>query len=466
MEFIDRERELGRLKRALGQERMRLIVIYGRRRMGKSALLRRAMRSGDVYYEAQTDEPSIQRALLARAIATEYPGFEKATYTSWEALLTSFNMMCPKGSALMLDEFPYMVRQDSSLPSLLQRLMDSGTLRFHLVLCGSSQRMMERMVLGAAEPLYGRADEKMNIGPIAPRHWQKAMMLTAVQTVEEYAVWGGVPRYWVLREDFAALQGAVDELVLDPHGVLADEPRTLFLDEASELAPYSSVLISLAEGHLRYSRLADALGKKSAELAPTLNALMQMHYIEREVPFGENPSKTKKTMYRIADPFIAFYYRMVAPNRSYLALGRLERVRSLMDIQWPMHTAGVWESLCRRAVSGNDICAEQWGMASRWWGTAPIREEGRKTPSGHVDLEFDVVAENLSGDTLLVGECKWTSADYADRLLRRLKEKTELAPFTQNYDRVHYTLFLKEPPLGIIPKDVAVFLPEDVLPLI
>lgn len=121
----------------------------------------------------------------------------------------------------------------------------------------------------------------------------------------------------------------------------------------------------------------------------------------------------------------------------------------------------VWERLCQTAVSGNELFGHTWGMARRWWGKAPVYEDGRKTPVGYEDLEFDVVAEAIGDkNTILVGECKWKSADYADRLLAKLKAKTEKAPFSQGKNIV-YVLFLKEYPLS--EADCSVLYPDDVL---
>ena len=121
----------------------------------------------------------------------------------------------------------------------------------------------------------------------------------------------------------------------------------------------------------------------------------------------------------------------------------------------------VWERLCQTAVSGNELFGHTWGMARRWWGKVPVYGDGRKTPVGYENLEFDVVAEAIGDkNTILVGECKWKSADYADRLLAKLKAKTEKAPFSQGKNIV-YVLFLKEHPLS--EADCCILYPDDVL---
>ena len=158
---------------------------------------------------------------------------------------------------------------------------------------------------------------------------------------------------------------------------------------------------------------------------------------------------------------MAFYYTFIEPHRSMLALGRTAFVMQKIRAGFPAHVGKVWEQLCQAAVSGNELFGHTWNTARRWWGKVPVYEDGRKTPVGFDDLEFDVVAEAVDAkDTILVGECKWKAADYADRLLVQLKAKAEKAPFAQG-KKIVYVLFLKEPPLSAA--DCHVFLPDDVL---
>ena len=463
MDFVDRIREQRRLQKAFGTAPSKFVVIYGRRRLGKSTLLKRVITENDIYFEAGKQETQIQIALLAGTIANSYEGFDQPMYPSWAAILTAFNRICRENSVLVLDEFPYMVEKDTALPSTLQEIIDSGTLRYHLVICGSSQRMMQQFVLDKSDPLYGRAHEKMNIRPIRPQYWQKAMGLNAVSTIEEYSVWGGVPRYWTLREGYGSLPEAIEGLILDEHGILTGEPSALFMDEVTDIAPLQSIMTSLGHGNTRFSAVASAIGKKTTEISKPLSALMDMAYIRKEIPFGESEQKTKRTYYAIEDNFMSFYYTFIEPHRSILALGRTNFVMQKIDNGFAAYVGKVWETLCQTAVSGNTLLGHTWNMARRWWGKIPVYQDGRKTPSGLEDLEFDVVAEAADDrETILVGECKWKSADYADRLLAQLQSKAEKAPFAQG-KKVVYALFLKETPLS--EATCAVFYPDDLLRL-
>lgn len=465
MQFIDREREQHRLVNALESGKSEFIVLYGRRRLGKSTLIRKVLKDKDVYYEASLSETATQIRLLSMTIATVYEGFDGPVYPNWEEIIMSFNRRCENNATLVLDEFPYMVYKDASLPSTLQRILDrrvvgADGLRCNIVICGSSQRMMQSLMQGS-EPLYGRADEEFCLMPIRLPHWGKAMGIDGKSLVEEYSIWGGVPQYWNQRENYPSLQVAVNELILNEHGLLYNEPSKLFMDDTSDIASYSSIMTAVGSGRHRYSDIASVIGKSSAELFKPIKNLIDMAFIRKEVPFGESEKKSKKTLYQIDDPFMAFYYRFVEPNKSAIAMGRTGIVKRKLDAEFHMHVGTVWERLCQTAVSGNELFGHTWNVASRWWGKVPVYEEGKKTPMGYEDLEFDVVAEDMNDkNTILIGECKWTSADYGDRLLEKLKNKASMVPFAMG-KKIVYVLFLREQPLSTA--GCAIMLPDDVI---
>lgn len=457
MDFVDRIEEQKRLRKQLDTPHPSFIVIYGRRRLGKSTLIRQILTDKDVYYMAEKNEMAVQMTLLQNTIASIYPVFSGMKFDSWEGLLMAFNQLCEKGTTLVLDEFPYLVKTCKSLPSTLQKMLDPKNLNFNLIICGSSQRMMQKLVLDASEPLYGRANERMVLGPIGINYWKEAFKLSAVQVIEEYSVWGGVPRYWELREDEASFEDALMQLVLNPNGVLYDEPASLFMDEEGNNQLFTSIMTALGNGYSQFSQLAGAVGKKTTELSIPLKNLTEMAYIRKEVPFGESEKKTKKTLYQIADPFMEFYYTFIAPNKSLLAIGRSERVKSIIQTQLNDHIGRLWERLCQIAVSGNNLYGHDWQMARRWWGKV-MNEEGKPE-----QMEFDVVAESSDKKYLLVGECKWNKADYAGRLLADLKRKASLAPFAKKH-KIIYVLFLRENPID--QEDCNILYPDDIVEMV
>ena len=166
MKFVDRLDETARLKDALYREKPTFAVVYGRRRLGKSTLIKRVLADTDIYFLADRSEGQHQRALLSKVIAQIFPDFDKLTYPDWESLFRAINYRTGKKFTLCLDELPFLVEQSPELPSVLQKLLDEKSLKYDIVVCGSSQNMLYGLFLDSSAPLYGRAVVIMKLAPI------------------------------------------------------------------------------------------------------------------------------------------------------------------------------------------------------------------------------------------------------------------------------------------------------------
>jgi AAA+ ATPase superfamily predicted ATPase len=453
MEFVDRKEEMERLQRVLAADKTSVVVVYGRRRLGKSTLIKRALTDGDVYYLADRSESSHQRILLAKVIALRFPDFDKVSYPDWESLFRALNYRADKRFALCLDEFPYMAEQSPELPSVLQKLIDEKQLRYHIILCGSSQNMMYGLFLDGTSPLYGRTDVMMRLTPLRLPYLHQALHLPAEQAVEEYAVWGGVPRYWELREGLPSLREALWQNVLSVNGTLYEEPIKLFQDDVKDIVKTATLMSYIGAGANRLSEIAARCNEPATNLSRPLKKLIDLGFIEKELPFGVDEKNAKKSLYRIADPFMAFYYRFVGCNRSFIELDRRRPIEEMLDAHFTEFVGLQWERMCRNFVTGNEIAGALYGPARRWWGS--VMDEA-KAP---VQIELDVVAESMDRRYLLVGECKWTEAEDAERLTAQLLRKARLLPFAEGHVLVP-VLFLKRPPMK---GEGRVFLPQDVI---
>ena len=455
MKFVDRIDEAARLKDALAREKSSLVVMYGRRRLGKSTLIKRVLSENDVYFLADRSEGQHQRALLAKVIAQVFPDFEKLSYPDWESMFRAVNYRTDKCFTLCLDEFPYLVEQSPELPSVLQKLVDEKQLKYNLVLCGSSQNMMYGLFLDSTAPLYGRADEIMRLTPIRLPYIQEALNLNAMNAIEEYAVWGGVPRYWELRENRISLDDAMWHNILSVNGALYEEPIKLFQDDVKDIVKTSTIMSYIGTGANRLSEIAARCNEPATNLSRPLKKLVDLGFLEKDVPFGIDEKNAKKSLYKIADPFMAFYYKFVVPNRSFIELGRRLPIEQALTTNFSEYVSMQWEKLCRDAVTGNLVNGVVYGQAKRWWGS--VLNEDKKPEQ----VEFDVMAESLDKKSLLVGECKWTTQENGNQLTAELLRKANLLPFAKNYTIVP-VLFLKNAPKG---DSENVMLPEDVVEL-
>ena len=245
---------------------------------------------------------------------------------------------------------------------------------------------------------------------------------TSRDAIEAFALWGGVPRYWELAADYADNSRAFRSLVLSPLGPLFEEPRRILLDDLRDTAQASSILSLVGAGCSRPSEIAGRLGKPTSSMARPLQRLLEMDLVRREAPFGEPGRRTKRTLYRIADPFLRTWFRFVEPNRSRLEARLLDLVEADIERRWRHHVAETWEELARTSVPWlPEADGARWGVAGRWWGQGLDRRP----------LEIDVVAESLDGGRLLVGEVKWSRVDRPDEELARLRHRAERLPLAE-----------------------------------
>ena len=457
MKFVDRKNEISRLTELLESGRPALVVVRGRRRIGKSSLIGRVLQEDDIYFEADRTGPSEQMRLLSQIVSKHFPGFEDARYSGWRGLLAALNYRARERFTLCLDEFPYLVENDPSLPSVIQGLLDDAQepLRYNLILCGSSQTMMYNLTHDEHSPLFGRADADLNMHPIGLPFLQEVLELDAVEAVENYAVWGGVPRYWMLREGSESLRNAIDTHVLSTMGILYEEPFRLFKDDVKDTVKISTIMSVIGGGVHRLSEIASRLGEPATNLSRPLAKLIDLGYLEKEIPFGESPKNSKKSLYRIADPFLNFHFKFVTPNRSFIELSRRVPVDAFFEREFPRHAASWWERLCREAVTGNILDGVAYGEARRWWGKVKIDGEWE-------EIELDVAAESLDHKTLLLGECKWSSGENGRLLTHKLERIAAALPFAQGKE-IRPVLFTKTRPA----EDTGnALLPEDVIALL
>jgi AAA+ ATPase superfamily predicted ATPase len=381
---------------------------------------------------ADQTERSHQIELLANEIGLFIEGFERLIYPDWNTLFETLNFRTQERFTLCLDEFPYLAKSSPELPALLQKLIDSKSLRYNIILCGSSQQLMQGLVLDAASPLYGRADQILKLSPVQIPYLREAMACSAEEAVEEYAVWGGVPRYWEIRLQSSSLNQAIEYNLLNAQGVLFEEPYRLFMDDMRDIVQASTLLSFIGNGVNRLSEIAARANKPATSLSGPLDKLITLGYIRREIPFGESPRNSKKGLYKVSDPFMDFYFRFVVPNRSLIELGRRDAVMEFVMRHFNSYVSWHWEELCRRGVSGQVIMGQRYGLAMRWWGNISRSEQ----------IEIDVVAESTDGKYLLVGECKWSDNENTGYLLKQLIEKAQKLPFLGNKEIVP-VLFLK-----------------------
>jgi len=450
--FVNRNKEIKRIITALQQESAVLIAIYGRRRCGKSTLIKKVMSENDIYFAADLREKSLQIEAFAKSIDKVVTGFSKLKYPDWDSLFHNLKNTLNKKTTICIDEFPYLVKNATELPSILQNIIDNKiNEKYNLIICGSSQQMMESITLNSFSPLYGRCDEILNVKPMLLGWYYEYFETNPVETIEGYSVYGGVPRYWELQKKYPSLEENIKYNLLDPDGILFKEPEMLFYDEMRTSVLAFSILTLIGMGCNRLSEIAGRLEKPATQLNRPLNLLINLGYIRREIPFSTSIKSTKKSLYKISDPFMNFYFTFVVPNKSRLEFGLVEPVWNDINIKFNQYVSEVWEELCRNAVPYLTIKGITFSIAQRWWGSGIDKKP----------MELDVVAESIDKSTLLIGEVKWMDNISVEKINSELKKKIQNAPFIQNRKIIN-VLFLKQRP-KIIPKKMIIITPADVI---
>lgn len=442
MNFVNREAELATLNREYGAEGGRLVVIYGRRRLGKTRLLREFFQDREgLFYVATEATAHIQRTRFKEQLADGLDDrlLEKMDVRDWETLLAYLAEKIytrreqDSGKfVLVIDEFQYLVKTDPGLPSVLQQIWDHKLQNspIMLILCGSAVSMMHEHVLNASAPLYGRRTAQIRLRPIEFRAYSAFVNRPVRERLDLYGITGGVPRYIELIEG-RSLAAFINEAVLDVNGYLYEEPHFLLSDEIRQYVNYFSILQAVSRGHCKVADIAAYVGLSIQSLGPYLEILKQMHLIERRVPITEvMPHKSRKGIYRMADPFTAFWFRYVPRHTAALEQGQQPRVLNSILKDFSNHMGPVFEEICRKAVAAPffwerfNIGADPSVAVGSWW-------DRRQ--------EIDVVAFEENTRTLLVGECKLGPA--GQRELDRLVDKSQPLVAHYNPEKTIYTIF-------------------------
>lgn len=408
LEFVNRTEELAELD-AFARHGG-LLVVFGRRRVGKTRLLARWLKSrGGLYSQAieATREQQLQQI-------TEDLGKQWGTTLVPRTWPEFFELLALKKvtQPLCLDEFPYLVAADPSLPSVLQRWLDHRTTRSALIVSGSSTRMMNDLFLNRGAPLYGRAHKLLRVEPMSYRAFCAATHRNPVKrdSFTQFSLVGGVPRYWELVERGQSAVGLAEQMFFGTAPFLEFEPSRLLKDEGVTGLSAPALLEAVGRGAEKPSEIAGRLGTPQTNLSRLFQVLMDAGILERQLPFGESVRSTRRTLYKIIDPTLRFWFRVYSPHRSrWVTYPLVEKEKLLWD-----HASIVFEDCVRAAFPG----------AQRYWDS---------------QAEFDLVRVEPGG-TLTVVEVKWANLSKAERAakLAGLEDRFRRSSLAQKYPRATF----------------------------
>lgn len=426
--MLDREPERGWLQRHLQDERA-VLVLYGRRRVGKTTLVTTVLDElnfPSVYYLCDKRGTAPNARAFAARCADELDDVEPAV----DGFTDAFEYLATRVDGpfvVALDEFSYLVEADNAVPSAFQGIVDEvldGT-DISLVLLGSSISMMEEEVLGYESPLYGRRTGQWRLEPMTVG--EAAGFLSnygPVEMIRAYGAVGGVPAYLDQFDAEVDLLTNVERHILTKGAYLYEEPEFLLRQELREPATYMAILEAIAMGATRVTEIATEIDRNASSLSRYLQNLERLAIVERERPVTD---PNDRGVYRVTDHFLRFWFRYVLPNRSTLEQGHTTPVLDAIDETLPSHTSWTFEAVCRQSVRTPAFpvnCAR----VGRWW---------------YEEQEIDVAGLNDDTNTLLLGECKWTTDTVGVDLLDDLEALQSDVRWHGSDRTVVYALFAK-----------------------
>ena len=427
--FVGRERELESLQRLYASNSFQFGVVYGRRRVGKTKLLRQftADKPDVFFFTAHETTLSENLDLLSRELAKTTPDDQPASYpvfrTLTEAFDEVFHRAASKRLVFVIDEYPYLAQSDPGASSALQALIDANQedSKLLLILCGSSMTFMEHQVLGKQSPLYGRRTAQLRIDPFTL--FDAAKMLpeaSPTKAIELYAITGGIPLYLAQLDSAQSVEWNIAEKVFRQDAILYEEPRSYLQQETRSPSAYNSIVTAIAAGYVRPSEICDITRLTSSAVARYLDALIELKVVERVVPMVVR--NKKQVIYRVCDNLFRFWFKFVPRYTGTIEAGMGAAVaKRIMQEEFPTFVGPAFENVCRQwlmqeAAQGRLALLPK-GIGS-WWGT---------NPSTKREEEIDIVLEGADGE-LAFGECKWKNSPTDVDVLNQLLERSNLLP--------------------------------------
>jgi AAA+ ATPase superfamily predicted ATPase len=401
--FVDRDVELDQLTDWYESETADFVVIYGRRRLGKSELVRQSIAERDdaVYYQAVESTAQNQLEQFGDAATTQFPSLQNVR-RDWEVLLETLG---EDDAIVIIDEFPFLIEEDESLPSRIQRVWDTKLqeTEMTLVLVGSSISVMEDKVLSGNAPLYGRRTATIDLKPLdVPDARQFFPEYDPETAITAWSIYGGTPYYLQTIDPDQSLGSNVQQQILSERGLLYSEPEFLLRTELRQPNTYFSILRALAHGRRTPNEIAGMAGVESGSLSTYLQKLRRLRLVERHIPVTESPTASKRGRYRIAAPLFRFWFRFVYGNQDQLRMFGDNAYDELVAPELADYVSPLFERLCQQALP--DLIDRQFRDVGQWW----FREH-----------ELDVLG--LTDDGLVAGECKFASQPVSEGVLTGLE---------------------------------------------
>ena len=420
--FYDRIHEMTFLNKQYEEENSSFIILYGRRRVGKTELLRQFLKEKNGIFFLATESSSQENIKDFSAqceVFLQDNSFHLIPFNSWESIFSTlihhnnFGKLDPNHKTIIIfDEFPYLIQADSSIPSVFQKIWDiqlSG-LPVMFILCGSSVSIMESNVLGYKSPLYGRRTGQWKVNPLSFQYLHNFLPWEPADLVRTYSVVGGIPAYVQKFDKSISFWDNISNNILEKGSFLYNEAEILLNYEFRQPANYITLLRAIASGKGTMGEICNATGMDKGMVSKYLHTLLSLHILKDELPVTSHAGARGKK-YRIIDPYLLFWFRYIYPNRTDLEFLRIEEVCESIKQTFDHHCGQCFEFLVRELILERmilpDFSLEKIG---RWW---------------FKDIEIDIVGIDENTKSIVFCEVKWSDLNHSDvkKIYNKLKDR-------------------------------------------
>lgn len=459
MNFINRDKELESLNQKWREAEPQLLIIYGKRRVGKTELIKQFIRGKpSVYFLADKRTTKEQLRELSRLLGENFRDslLLQRGFDEWPQVFAYLKEKTRERFALVIDEYPYLVETDKAISSIFQKgwdeyLKDSG---IFLILSGSSVSMMESEALIYKSPLYGRRTGQILLKPLSfSDAWKFSPEKDFEEFLKIFTVTGGMPAYLLQFKTELTLEENIKNRIFAKTEYLHSEVEFILKEELREPKNYLSILKAISLGKPKFGEISNETGLEKNVLHKYFSTLEQLQLIEKETPVTEkNPSKSRKGLYKITDNFFKFWFQFVFPYKSELEIDRFDEVLRKLKEDFGRLESAAYEKVCGEII---------WQLQDR---TFPFERAGRWWEKNN---EIDIVALNAETKNILFGECKWSNKPVGTNIYNDLKEKTLAVDWKRGDRKEFYALFSKSgftPDMEVLAKKEQVILVEKGMP--
>jgi len=437
--FTGREKELEELEKLYKTRTYQMVIIYGRRRIGKSTLINQfTQNKRTVFFTATETDSRRNLESFSRVIMKLRNVQGEAVFSGWEQAFDETAALAKKPLIFVIDEYPYLAQAERGISSILQYYCDTvfKNIPIMIILCGSSMSFMENQVLGYQSPIYGRRTAQMKIEPFDYR--VSAAFVPKYNNIDKalvFGITGGIPKYLELIDDTISVKHNIVKLFLSTAGFLYEEPSNLLKQELREPIKYNLIIEAVAKGSSRLNEIATKTGLETSAVSNYITSLISLGIMHKKTALTEEKNK-KKTIYTLLDTMFVFWYRYVSGNEYAIQAWDSESLYD-HDIEPDLNRfmGRIFETMCAEYLSmlnsrKDNTLPFKVRQAGSWWGT---------NPATRTEEEIDIIGINEKLSSIIFCECKFRNEITDINILNALIEKSE----RWNYKHKYYMLFSK-----------------------